>query len=288
MLRLLLATICLLAVLVTGQSVGQKRSIDGYLSSQYYTTTDCADRAWAYTIIATGVCVKQFNGPEDPTTELTSYSLDVTAGAPPLLSSTYEGYIDSACSKPSMPPSQATLTLDNCVSSKSVDSTNSFKYTNFTSTPQLPAGIDGWSVLGYQQPSYCSSGKELTFQAIYPNDMCQKLSGTTKKGTPFQSYSSYCSGSTLLQSFFSDAACATPVSGSQSTSIKLGTADTTCYTNQSPDNDLNLFETMVCVGSAPPRDSQVATVESRQDMKRPCPHRHKLPLIPPKPSAHQK
>jgi hypothetical protein len=291
LLRIAVPAICLLVVL--GQSADQKkRSIDGYLSSQFYDTQDCGSKPWAYTMIATGICVKEFNGPEDPTTELTSYSLDVTAGAPPLLSSTYESYSDSACSKQSQPPSQATLTLDSCVSSKSVDSTHSFKYTNFTTAtaPQLPA-VDGWSVLGYQEPSSCSAGRELSMQTVYPNDMCQKQSGTTKKGTPFQSYSFYCSGNTLLQTFFTDAACSTPVSGSQAVSIKLGTADTTCYTNQSPDNDLNLFETMVCVGSASPRDEQVASathVESRKELRRPCPHRHQLPLLPAKQSAHKK
>ena len=249
----------------------------GFLTQSLFTLADCetnGQKPFAWTSVAYGECVKVFNGPEDPTTELTSFKLDVAAASGTLqLESKYQLYLDSACKKPNGPASESTITINSCISSHSQTSSGpSAEYLNQTSSLYVPE-VDGLAILGFQEPSQCSANKQATYEVAFPNDACIQGSGQTKKNGPtYASFSYYCSGKDLVQTFYTDAQCAQTLS---SVALKLGSVDTTCFTNQAPSYDYNLFETMACVGSAPPRAAQSATAqaESRRDIKTPCPHK---------------
>jgi len=127
--------------------------------------------------------------------------------------------------------------------------------------------------MGFQEPSHCSANKEVTYEIAYPNNACILASGKDKKGSSYSSFTYYCSGSSLLQTFFTDSTCTQVMS---SVSIKLGGVDTTCFTNQAPSYDYNLFQSMSCIGNAPPRGAEVALAaqaENIKDIKMPCPHK---------------
>lgn len=285
-------TFSLLVVVATAAlSVAGAASPQGFLSQALYVDRDCEQygKPFALSSTAYGECVKIFNGPEDPTTELTSYKLEVTpVPNTPQLQTKFQVYLDSACKKPAGQSTESVITLNNCISSNSqTQSGPSAAYINQTSEAYIPAEIEGLSVLGFQEPSHCSANKELTYEIAYPNDACVQGSGTVKKGAAYASFTYYCSGIDLLQTFFTDSACTQALS---SVTIKLGSVDTTCYTNQMPSYDYNLFQTMKCVGSASPKTfselAQATQAENRLDIKTPCPHKtatlHGLGLLPPK------
>ena len=249
----------------------------GFLLQSLYSNADCDinGKPFAQSSTAYGECVKIFAGPEDPTTELTSYKLLVSAvEGTPQLQAKYQLYQDSACKKPNGQPSDSVITLNACISSHSQSQAGpSSAYLNSTSTLYLPP-VDGLAIVGYQEPSQCSANKQATFEIAYPNDACVQGTGSIKKGgATYASFTYYCSGTDLLQTFYTDAACAQVLS---SVALKLGGVDTTCFTNQAPSYDYNLFESMACVGSAAPRATQLAQAaqaESRLDIKTPCPHK---------------
>ena len=288
-----MAFLLLIVVATAAFSVAGANS-QGFLSQALYNGRDCEQtggKPYAMSTTVYGECVKIFNGPEDPTTELTSYKLEVTpVPDTPQLQTKFQLYLDSACKKPSQ-STESVITLNNCISSNSqTQSGPSSAYINQTSEAYIPPEINGLAILGYQEPSHCSANKELTYEIAYPNNACIQGSGTIKKGAAYASFTYYCSGTELLQSFFSDSACGQAVS---SVAIKLGSVDTTCYTNQMPSYDYNLFQTMKCIGSASPKTSELALAtwaENRLEVKTPCPHKtstlHGLGLMSPKASIN--
>jgi len=212
------------------------------------------------------MCTKIFAGPEDPSTELTSYLLNVGQGASPnelVLEKNF--FLDSECKKPNGQQS-ATIVIDECFAG----SPNSMQYNNATQSSSLPASTAaGTQVLGFQEYQTCSNNKAVTQRIVYPNDACYPNSGKTSKGVAYLSYSLYCSGNVLTQSFFSDSACVQAVADE---SHKLGTSDSTCYVNQSPDYDYNLFQTVTCVGDAAARPLATGFTHSEEPIHKMCSH----------------
>lgn len=221
--------------------------IKGFMEQTFYMTTKtCANDPSAYVTSSWGECVKIFAGPEDPTTELTSYRLNIGESTVPgqIVMEKYL-FSDSSCIKANGQQTSVVFVSD-CLASDP----NSFQFSNVTHSTQLPSSlISGLAVLGYQEYNTCSQNRQVTNRVVYPNDQCYPSEGKTKRGDKYLSYSIYCASNVVTLSYFSDAACQASIS---STTNKLGGGDTTCTTNQGDylDSDVNLFLTYTCSGNA--------------------------------------
>ena len=248
------ALLVLLASLFVASSLVVNQ-LKGYVEQNLYlATTECANTPSAYVSSSWGECVKIFAGPEDPTTELTSYRLNIGDGTTTgqiVLEKNF--FSDSKCTKAN---GQQTFVapINQCFSADP----NSVQYNNATQSADLPVVfVSGLAVLGFQEYNTCSQNRQVTNRIVYPNDQCNPSEGKTKRGDKYFSYSIYCASNVLTTAYFSDAACQSSIPNS-STSSKLGGGDTTCATNQGDDldSDINLFQTYTCTGNAPTRELQ--------------------------------
>jgi len=103
----------LLILGVLGQCFSLSASPHGFLTQSLYSDRDCEEygKPFAYTSTAYGECVKIFNGPEDPSTELTSFKLEVSASGSTQLQTKFQLYQDSACKSPTVPQVSLSLQL---------------------------------------------------------------------------------------------------------------------------------------------------------------------------------
>jgi len=228
----LLAALCaFVAVAVATQAYTEQKI--------FVSSPMCTAKPTAYITTAHGVCVKIFGGPQDPTTELTSFRLTAQQGSGEQLSLAKAFFSDSQCTVPAGQQRLAVL-MNDCFALPP----NGMQYTNATTGADMPepAVSAGVSVVGFNEYSSCSNGRHATYRTIYPNGAC-----IPQKGQAHASFSLSCAGQIMTQTFFADAAC-TQASSDSAVSHKLGGADSTCYTNQDATTDINLFETMRCVG----------------------------------------
>ena len=246
--RFLLAALCAFAsfALAVAQLDSATQGFTEQVMSQGFTeqvmfvsSATCAAKPTAYITTAWGICVKNFGGPQDPTTELTSFLLLAQEGSGEQLSLAKSFFADSQCSVPSGQQRVALLKND-CFALPP----NGMQYTNATTGADMPepAVSGGVAVVGYNEYGSCSNARHATYRVIYPNDAC-----IPQKGQAYASFSLACTGQVMTQTFFSDSAC-TQASTDSAVSHKLGGPDSTCYTNQDATTDINLFETMRCVG----------------------------------------
>lgn len=260
--------ICIFVILFSCSIVSALSNIDGYIvGNLYFESSTCGNKPAGINSEGFGMCVKIFNGPEDPTTELTSYKMVVTSSDDTSVHVSKQLYKDSTCKTPNGNPELTVLPINKCVATAP---TTSFQYVN-TTKQLLPSPVNGWAVHGFQEYQTCSSNSKITYEFIYPNDNCYVSNGKTSTGVEYNAFVLYCSGKQLTQTFFSDTSCTQQI---QKVTLKLGTDGTTCYTNDSPSYDYNLFETMVCVGDSPTLSVEGAVVaKSAKDIKRICPHK---------------
>jgi len=235
----------LILVAVAAAALGASVSrLDGFLQIDRYTSAACAEAGpSAFVQEPLGVCVKIFEGPEDPTTEVPSQKTEVISADGETINVSKQVYSDSACSKANGDAEKTTYSINKCVTPAGMVVQNVTK----DLAPPSPELSGGWSITGYQEPTTCSSAKSATWNAVFVNDACFPIAGTTSKKQHFSSFSGHCSGNQFVQSFYSDAACAAAIPNSDLV-VKTGTADTTCFINYNPSFDYNLFQTMVCVG----------------------------------------
>lgn len=233
--------------------------IEGYFSGKtYFNSADCAnDDIGGFIYGSFGNCVKIFNGPEDPTTSLTSYKISEVIEKDGKITYSKQYFSDGSCDVPEGAAQSLSLDTGKCSPSNSASVTTSsasYMFTNTSIGSTLPTvfPVDGLSVKGYQEYNYCSQNIRAAYEYIYPNNYCYASSGRTKTGVTYQSFSYHCSGPKLTKSFYSSNVCAgsdgsAPV---YSTTSTLGTVDTTCYTNMLAEFDYNLFETSTCVSGS--------------------------------------
>lgn len=248
-------------IMITFQSIiASPTRIDGYLSSMWSPTCD-NNKVSAVVQEAIGVCVKIFEGPEDPTTEVPSYKMELLSMDEQTINLSKQYYTDSLCTVVNGDAVKLSYNIGKC------NSQDGLIYQNVTKNLSPPATqMNGWTIMGFQQPSQCSSSKDVTWNAQFANDNCFPISGTTSKKVKFSSFTGYCSGKQFTQTFYSDSACMNIIPNSALV-VKLG-GDTTCYINDKPDFDYNLFETMMCIGNAlPPKETpKDASLVSMKDL----------------------